>query len=139
MPGLRGGKTQGGLFEVKPSDWRDDLDNHPEMLNPLAEEWLPVTPHLQLNLVARELNVGAMLARGFKYDGDYWPGLEEVVPQWDHPMALDVCGCGAVTFRIAAGHYRYKPHCEKAHERWSASRVASAYRIASTHRFWEGK
>jgi len=129
----------GVLFEVKPSDWRDDLETHPEMLTPTLEAYLPVTPHVQLNCVARNLGVGGMLARGFRYDGDYWPGLEEVAPHWDHPMAIDLCGCGAVTFRIANGHFRHEPHCAKANPVQSAYRVERAYRIASAYRYWEGK
>lgn len=139
LPQVDTGTAHGVLFEVKPADWSDDIENHPELLNPTVEDWLPVTPHLALHRVATELGVGAVLARGFRYDGQFWPGVEQIVPQWDHPLMLDVCGCGVVSFRIAVGHYLHRPHCAKSNPRSSASRVWTAYRMASTHRFWEGK
>lgn len=139
LPDVTVNRAKGVLFEVKPDNWQDDIDLHPEVVGSTAEPWIPATPHLQLEHVARKLDVGGMLTRGFRYSEGYWQGLEEVVPWWDHPMMIYPCTCGAVSFRFAEGHFLHEPHCEKSNPFRIERTVHDAYVVAKAYRFWEGK
>lgn len=122
---LRHHFVRGVLFEIKPENW----SAYPHM-------------HEQLEIVAKNLKVGGVLAVGFDYSGYHifrWNDLCEIAPDNDSPMMIYRCPkCRHVKFDYASYDSYYCDECQYVPQDFAEvdSLVYESYLYAHQYRFW---
>lgn len=114
---MRDASHKGVLLEVKPDNYEP-------------------SEHAALEYVASQLNVSAMLVKGFYPDNEFGgDNLYQIAQYWDTPMLICKCEhCGAVKFEYPEGSYEDCPMCNKLI--FFNPIVLSARKQALAYRFW---